>query len=75
MKTKEELKQVVKSFNALCKADKFKEAGELARENKHIFIDFVKNANNANLLYAYRVCDIFNMTQTQCYNLKDRLFN
>ena len=64
------IKKIVQEFNQLCKKNEFKKAGELARENKTSFIDMILKGGNNEMLYAYRVCDIFNMRQTDCFNLK-----
>lgn len=69
MTTKEEIKEVVREFNSLCQNNKFKEAGELARKNKSKFIAMIKCGGSKSLGYAYKVCSIFNMTQTDCFNL------
>ena len=61
--------KVYKEFISLCSANKFAEAGELARANKQIFIDTIKNKGVSVLPLAYRVCHIFNMRQTDCFNL------
>jgi len=63
------IKQVVKEFNALCKNSEYKKAGELARFNKQNFIQMIKHNGASSLEYAYRVCPIFNMRQTDCFNL------
>ena len=64
------IKLVVRKFNELCKSNNFKEAGELARKNKDSFMEMIKNGTNKEMLYAYKVCEIFNMRQTDCFNLK-----
>lgn len=65
-----EIKLVVSQFNALCKCNKYKEAGKLAREKKQLFIEMIKKGKNKELLYSYKICSIFNMRQTDCFNLK-----
>ena len=64
------IKIVVSEFNKLCKLSNYKEAGELARNNKDAFIKMIVDGTNVEMLYAYRVCEIFNMRQTDCFNLK-----
>jgi len=66
---KNEIKNVVAEFNYLCKLNKFEEAGDLARKNKLKFISFIKCNGSKSLGYAYKVCSIFNMRQTDCFNL------
>ena len=66
MKTTE---QVYKDFISLCNENKFVEAGELSRKNKQRFIETIKNKGVMYLPYAYKVCHIFNMRQTDCFNL------
>lgn len=69
MTTKQQIKKVVKDFNSLCKLNKFEEAGDLSRNNKSKFIAFIKCDGSNSLEYAYKVCSIFNMRQTDCFNL------
>ena len=69
MTTKNEIKNVVKEFNSLCKANRFNDAGKLASENKNKFIAMIKCGGVSSLDYAYRVCSIFNMRQTDCFNI------
>ena len=65
-----EIKKIVFKFNSLCSLNKYKEAGILARSNKQNFINMIIKGENKELLYAYNVCSIFNMRQTDCFNLK-----
>jgi hypothetical protein len=64
------IKKIVSEFNLLCKSNQFKNAGKLARKHKNDFIEMIKNGGNDEMLYAYKVCSIFNMRQTDCFNLK-----
>lgn len=66
---KKEIEKIVKDFNYLCKNNKFVEAGELSRKNKLKFIAFIKCNGSNSLGYAYKICNIFNMRQTDCFNL------
>ncbi len=69
MTTKNEIEVVVRDFNSLCKSNQFEKAGELARKNKSKFIAMIKCGGSGSLGYAYKVCSIFNMRQTDCFNL------
>lgn len=69
MTTKQEINNVVKEFNSLCKKNEFKKAGELSRLNKSKFIAMIKSGGANSLTYAYKVCGVFNMRQTDCFNL------
>jgi hypothetical protein len=69
MTINQEIRKVVKEFNSLCELNKFEEAGNLSRKNKSKFISFIKCNGSNSLRYAYKVCNIFNMRQTDCFNL------
>jgi hypothetical protein len=64
------IKKIVSQFNRLCANGEFYAAGHLARNNKGEFINMILSGGNDELLYAYKICDIFNMRQTDCFNLK-----
>ena len=66
----EAIKKIVAEFNKLCKVNNYKQAGELARNHKTDFIKMIENGGNKELVYSYSVCEIFNMRQTDCFNLK-----
>lgn len=66
----EEIKKVVSEFKGLCKGNQFKTAGNLARKKKCDFIKMIKDGGNKELLYAYQVCSVFGMRQTDCFNIK-----
>ena len=67
---KAKISKIVSDFNALCNNDDFKSAGELARANKENFIEMIKKGGDKELVYAYKVCHIFNMRDETCYKLK-----
>jgi len=69
MTTKKEIKQAVEEIHRLCAKDRYREAGILARINKGKFIAMIKCGGAKSLNYAYKTCDVFNMTQSQCIAL------
>ena len=69
MATKKDVKRVIKEIKSLCKADKYREAGEFMRANKHTFVSYIK-CNGSNCFgYAYKFCDYFNMSSNDVYKL------
>jgi len=69
MTTKKEIKQIVKEINRLCAKDRYGEAGNLAKINKGKFIAMIKSGGAKSLNYAYKTCDVFNMTHSDCMAL------
>ena len=63
------IQKIYSEFDSLCNENKFVEAGELSRKNKQRFIETIKKEGVSVLPYAYKVCHIFNMRQTDCFNL------
>lgn len=69
MTIENEIKQVVRKIEGLCASNKYAEAGTISRANKSKFIAMIKTGGASSLNYAYNKCSLFNMTQTECFNL------
>jgi hypothetical protein len=69
MKMKE-IKKILKQIELLCQQNEFGQVGELSRKHKPDFIEMIKNGDNQTLLYAYQVCEYFNMSENKCYEVK-----
>lgn len=67
---KKDIEKMVREIKQLCKENQFNKAGSLSRDCKKHFIDFIIKGGNKELLYGYKVCSVFGMRQTDCFNLK-----
>jgi hypothetical protein len=65
-----EIKKIVKQIDLLCGQNQFSQVGKLVEKHKADFIEMIKQGGHKELLYAYEVCEYFNMRQIDCYKLK-----
>jgi hypothetical protein len=66
------IKIIIKLVEQLACENKFSQAGNLIAKHKTDFIEMIKNGDNQTLLYAYEVCEYFNMRQIDCEMLRNK---
>lgn len=60
----DKIKNVVDLFNII--KNDYHLANELSDCYKEDFIEMIKNGSQVELLYAYEVCHVFNLTKKDC---------
>jgi len=60
------IKIIIKLVEQLACENKFSQAGELIAKHKTDFIEMIKNGGHNEMLYAYEICEYFNMSQNDC---------